>query len=81
MWRLRGRVYVCVFTEMNSCMFSFTEVELEYSVDHGASWRTVKESCLPSQPECTEYWPSIALVSDMHVGSVRVTVPAPRKVR
>lgn len=62
-------------------MCVFIEVDLEYSVDHGASWRTVKNSCLPSQPECTEYWPSTALVSDMHVGSVRVTVPAPRKVR
>ncbi|KAK3851398.1 hypothetical protein Pcinc_041952 [Petrolisthes cinctipes] len=61
--------------ESNVCF----KVRLEYSLDHGSTWNEVRSACLPSDPTCTEYWPSSDLVSDLFVGSGRVTIPLPRK--
>ncbi|XP_045618804.2 reelin [Procambarus clarkii] len=57
------------------------EVELEYSTDQGASWWRLKESCLPSDPDCTEYWPASTLISDLYTGPSQVTLSIPHRVR
>ncbi|KAK4307400.1 hypothetical protein Pmani_020829 [Petrolisthes manimaculis] len=54
-------------------------MRLEYSIDYGSTWTQVRSGCLPSDPTCTEYWPSSDLVSDLFVGSARVTIPLPRE--
>ncbi|KAK8377791.1 hypothetical protein O3P69_014024 [Scylla paramamosain] len=57
------------------------EVEVEYSVDHGASWWPLRPACLPSDPDCTEYWMSSSLTSDLFVGPYPVTLQAPARLR
>ena len=59
----------------------FSEVEVEYSVDHGASWWPLRLLCVPSDPDCTEYWMSSTLISDLHVGPTSITLPAPARLR
>ncbi|XP_071551543.1 LOW QUALITY PROTEIN: reelin-like [Panulirus ornatus] len=56
-------------------------VELEYSVDQGTSWWPIRDACLPSDPDCTEYWPASTLTSDLYIGPHQVTLRAPQEVR
>ncbi|XP_047498511.1 reelin-like [Penaeus chinensis] len=53
------------------------EVEVEYSVDHGATWWPVRGHCLPSDPDCTEYWPNSSLTSDLYATPTQVTMLVP----
>ncbi|MPC63607.1 Reelin [Portunus trituberculatus] len=57
------------------------EVEVEYSVDHGASWWPLRPACLPSDPDCTEYWMSSFLTSDLFIRPSPVTMLAPARLR
>ncbi|XP_050716652.1 reelin-like isoform X2 [Eriocheir sinensis] len=59
----------------------FAEVEMEYSVDHGATWWPIRSACLPDDPDCTEYWTSSTLTSDLYVGPSSVTMLAPPRLR
>ncbi|KAG0709950.1 Reelin [Chionoecetes opilio] len=57
------------------------EMDIEYSVDHGASWWPLRLACLPDDPDCTEYWMSSTMVSDLYVGPSPVTLLIPPRLR
>ncbi|XP_064117876.1 LOW QUALITY PROTEIN: reelin-like [Macrobrachium nipponense] len=71
------------FTAALGCKESLAcfEVKLEYSTDQGSTWWPLKESCLPSDPDCTEYWPSSILTSDLHTRPSQITMPLNPKTR
>ncbi|KAG7169873.1 Reelin-like, partial [Homarus americanus] len=57
------------------------KVEVEYSIDQGGSWWPIRDSCIPSDPDCTEYWPSSTLTSDLYTDPSQVMFRAPHRVR
>ncbi|XP_076045051.1 reelin-like isoform X2 [Oratosquilla oratoria] len=56
-------------------------VHVEYSTDHGASWKLMTPSCLPEDLECTNHHAGMTLVSDLYLKPTLITLPFPRKAR
>lgn len=56
-------------------------VKIQYSHDMGNSWKLLQSPCLPSDMDCGRFYPGSSLVSDVHTGWNRVTIPMPHYTR
>ncbi|XP_060065663.1 reelin-like [Ylistrum balloti] len=56
-------------------------IRIQYSHDMGNSWKLLQEPCLPSDIDCGRFDPGSSLVSDVHTGWNRVTIPMPHYTR
>ncbi|KAI8771793.1 reelin [Biomphalaria glabrata] len=54
-------------------------IRLEYSTDHGQSWTSVVNECLPPNFECSGYHTSSTYPSNQYSNWTRVTVALPEK--
>ncbi|XP_021361182.1 reelin-like [Mizuhopecten yessoensis] len=56
-------------------------IDIQYSHDMGNSWKLLQAPCLPSDIDCGRFYPGSSLVSDVHTGWNRVTIPMPHYTR
>lgn len=52
-------------------------IGIEFSRDFGNTWELLQKPCLPSDVDCGRFYPGTTLVSDVHTGWHRVTIPLP----
>ena len=59
------------------CKFFLADIGIEFSRDFGNTWEVLQPPCLPSDVDCGRFYPGTTLVSDVHTGWHRITVPLP----
>ena len=63
-------------------LFAYLDIDLDYSLDYGVTWRALYDLCLPYEVHCGVYTPHSRLVSPLYTGGWhRVTFEPPRRAR